>query len=142
MYVGTTPGQLGNELDYRYFYGLRRTDEGTLFLGKLDHLSNSDSLTINQPGLEEDNFTNFSEGQDFFEGRDIQHDLVFKNLEYEQFLWDNKNVYYYINSNGELIISINVKPSYDEDSSSTQSYSETQNYLPAGYVQQGYVTNS
>jgi len=114
MYVGTTPEQLNTQLNYRYFYGLRRTDEGTVYFAKLDHLSNTDSITVNQPGPEQDDFPNFAEGQNFFEGRNVNHDLVYKNLTYEQFIWDNKNVYYYINDNGELVLSINKQITYND----------------------------
>lgn len=112
MYVGSNPQELLDSLENRFFYGIRRTDEGTLFLGKLDYLSNSDSLTINNPGVQEENFADFTEGQDFLEGRDIEHDLLFKNLEYEQFIWDNKDIYYYINDNGEFVVSVNRKIDY------------------------------
>jgi len=142
MYVGSNPQELNNSIDFRFFYGLRRTNDGELFFASNDVLDVNDSIEINTAGNAADNFDNFQEGSDFLEGRDVTHNLVYNNLKYEQFFWDNQRIYFSINDNGELVISTNVKPSYDEDSSNTQSYSETQNYLPAGYVEQGYVTNS
>ena len=39
-----------DNLGERYFYGLRRTDSGELFLGKLDQLSLTDTIQINKEG--------------------------------------------------------------------------------------------
>ena len=91
----------------RYFYGLRRTDEGTLFIGKVDQLSANDPVSINNPGNIDDNFKDFDQGYDFYEGRDLNHAKPFPNLRYEQFRWDDVNLNYYINSEGELVVRIN-----------------------------------
>lgn len=117
-YVGMNPNSIYNAVENQFLYGLRRTDQGELFMGKIDQLSKDDSISINRPGDPIDNFKNFQEGQDFFEGRDINHDLVYKNLNYEQFRWDNRNLFYYINDEGELVVSTNRKHNYrDTDSS-------------------------
>lgn len=117
-YIGFTPDQIINATTNRYFYGLRRTDNGELFAGKLDQISTHDSITINKPGDPQDNYPNYTEGQDFFEGRDVFHNLVYTNLNYEQFHWDNKNLYYYVNDEGELVVKVNEEVIYDEWSSS------------------------
>jgi len=91
----------------RFFYGLRRTDEGELWLGKVDQLVPGDSVTINIPGNPTQNYEGFDEGQEFFDGRDVNHDQVYANLKYEQFKWDSINLFYYINSDGELVVRIN-----------------------------------
>jgi|TARA_B100002019_G_C21274721_1_gene604655 hypothetical protein len=96
-----------DNLGERYFYGLRRSDEGELFLGKLDQLSLEDTIQINKEGDVEDNFTDFDEGVEFFEGRDSAHNLTYKNLNYEQFRWDDANLFYYVNDEGELVVRIN-----------------------------------
>ena len=95
-----------DNLGERYFYGLRRSDEGELFLGKLDQLSLEDTIQINKEGDVEDNFTDFDEGVEFFEGRDSAHNLTYKNLNYEQFRWDDANLFYYVNDEGELVVRI------------------------------------
>jgi hypothetical protein len=102
----------------RYFYGLRRTDDGELFLSKVDQVSPTDSVQINAPGNPAGNFDDFQVGQDFTEGRDVYHNLVFENLNYEQYKWDDRNVLYYINDEGELVVKINQKHTYDNNSSS------------------------
>jgi hypothetical protein len=102
----------------RYFYGLRRTDNGELFLSKVDQTSPTDSVQINRPGDSSQNYDNVEVGQDFNEGRDVYHNLVFENLNYEQYKWDDRSVYYYINDEGELVVRINQKYTYDENSSS------------------------
>lgn len=118
-YVGSTPENIIKDLTAKYLYGLRRTDDGELFLGKLNQMSKDDSITINNPGNQVDNFPNFEEGQDFFEGRDVKHNTVYKNLNYEQFRWDDRNIYYYVDDEGQLVARVNQKYIYDENSSST-----------------------
>ena len=98
---------LANGIKDRYFYGLRRTDEGTLFIGKVDQLSANDPVSINNPGNIDDNFKDFDQGYDFYEGRDLNHAKPFPNLRYEQFRWEDVNLNYYINSEGELVVRIN-----------------------------------
>ena len=98
---------LEDNLGERYFYGLRRTDSGELFLGKLDQLSLTDTIQINKEGDVVDNFPDFDEGAEFFEGRDSAHNLTYKNLNYEQFRWDDANLFYYVNDDGELVVRIN-----------------------------------
>ena len=106
--VGQDTGvYLANGIKDRYFYGLRRTDEGTLFIGKVDQLSANDPVSINNPGNIDDNFKDFDQGYDFYEGRDLNHAKPFPNLRYEQFRWDDVNLNYYINSEGELVVRIN-----------------------------------
>jgi hypothetical protein len=99
-----------DNLGERYFYGLRRTDAGELFLGKLDQLNLNDVIQINKEGDPVDNFTEFDEGAEFFEGRDSAHNLTYKNLMYEQFRWDDANLFYYVNEEGELVVRINQGP--------------------------------
>ena len=91
----------------RYFYALRREDSGELYFGKIDQLIASDQITINNPGTVDGNYENFEVGVDFFEGRDANHDLVFENLNYEQYRWDGRLLYYYIDADGELVVRIN-----------------------------------
>lgn len=117
-YVGEQQNNLIDALTGRFFYGLRRTDNGELFVGKMDQLNPSDSVTINKPGDPDKNYPSFEEGQDFYEGRDVNHNLVYENLNYEQLRWDGRNISYYINSEGELIARVNHSFTYDENSSS------------------------
>lgn len=118
-YIGNSPDQIYTGLQNRYFYGLRRTDDGEVFIGKVDQTSKTDTLTINNPGDPTENFPNFQEGQDFFEGRDVYHNLVYQNLNYEQFRWDDRNLYYYINDEGELVVKVNHRHTYNDGDSSS-----------------------
>jgi len=34
-------------------------------------------------------------------------------LQWDQYRWDNKNMYYYVNSEGELVVRINQSYAYD-----------------------------
>ena len=66
-YIGQNPDQLLAS-DQRFLYALRRTDEGELYFARLDQLSSTDSLTINNPADGDDDYTGFEMGVDFFEG--------------------------------------------------------------------------
>jgi hypothetical protein len=98
----------------RFFYGLRRTDEGTLYFVRSDTMFGSDTVQINAPGDANNDFIDFASGSDFFEGRDVYHNLVYPNLTYEQIRWDSRSVYYYINNNGELVARIGAVYSYTQ----------------------------
>jgi hypothetical protein len=117
-YTGTTPDHINGAIPDRFFYGLRRTDDGELFVAKMDQMSTTDGVTINKPGDPTNNYPSFEEGQDFYEGRDVNHNLVYKNLNYEQMRWDGRNISYYVNSEGELIARVNHSFTYDDNSSS------------------------
>jgi hypothetical protein len=92
----------------RYFYALRRDEEGLLFFAKVDQLTDTGLITINNSGLTEGDYTDFEYGVDFFDGRLLEdHSRPYSNLQWDQYRWDNKNVYYYINTAGELIVRIN-----------------------------------
>ncbi len=96
----------------RYFYALRRTDEGELYFSRVNQLSREDAIEINTIGDYEDNYNDFQVGVDFFEGRDVYHNLVYQNLNYEQYRWDDRSMYYYIDDDGQLIIRTNTKYQY------------------------------
>lgn len=117
-YAGTTPQNVIDAVQNRFFYGLRRTDQGEVFIAKADQLKTTDSITINKPGDPTQNYTDFEQGQDFYEGRDVNHNLVYDNLNYEQFNWDDRNISYYIDEEGQLVARVNQKYTYDDNSSS------------------------
>lgn len=117
-YTGQTPGEIVQSFGKRFLYGLKRTDQGELWLGKLDQMQPGSSLQINIPGSPEGNFDNLEEGQNFFEGRDINHKKVYDNLNYEQFKWDNRNIMYYVDDEGHLVARVNQNYTYDPLSAS------------------------
>jgi hypothetical protein len=101
----------------RFFLALRRTDDGTLYFGKIDQISDSGALTINDPGLVENDYTDFEYGVDFFDGRqESDHSRPYLNLHWDQYRWDNKNVYYYIDGQGNFVVRINQAYSYSAGS--------------------------
>lgn len=115
-YVGQEPkiSELLGEGQPRYFYALRRKDQGLLYFAKVDQLKDTDTITINNPGPSTQDFTDFEYGVDFFDGRlEEDHSRPYANLEWDQYRWDNKNVYYYINEQGELVVRINQEYVYD-----------------------------
>ena len=112
-YVGAT--QISDILgdSPRYFYGLRRTTDGTLYFGKVDLLTSQSSITLNVAGSNQNNFENFEYGVDFFDGRlATDHTRPYSNLYFDQYRWDSKNCYYYIASDGQLVVRINQAYTY------------------------------
>ena len=107
-YVGAfSPGDILGDGVPRYFYGIRRDEDGDLFFVRIDQMLPDESVTINESGLPEDNYEGFEAGVDFFEGRDVNHELTYKNLKYEQYRWDARPVYYYIDDEGNLTLRVN-----------------------------------
>lgn len=117
-YIGINSDQIYGSIDNRYFYAIRRTDEGELFLSKIDQTKKGDSVTLIQGNATTNSFQNFDQGQDFFEGRDVFHEIVYEDLKYEQFKWDNKSLFYYIDDDGYFTIKINQNHVYDDNASS------------------------
>lgn len=102
----------------RYFMGLRRNSSGEVTLAIVDQLSRNDSITINTPGDPSQNYTGFEPGTDFYDNRDVNHALVYQNLNYEQYRWDDRRIYYYIDSSGELVARVNTIYNYPSGISS------------------------
>lgn len=97
-YIGTSPTDVINGFIKRYMYGLRRNDDGELFLIKVDQLSGGqDNIAIiNDIGIAAENYLDFEEGIDFLSGIDEDHEIVNDNLRYPQFKWDNRSLTYFI----------------------------------------------
>lgn len=117
-YIGNTPDGIFNSIDNRYFYAIRRNDDGELFLVKVDQAKPGETFTLNNGGIDSSSFQNFEQGQDFFEGRDVYHELVYEELKYEQFKWDNRNMFFYVDDDGYFIIKVNEGHTYDANASS------------------------
>ena len=65
QYVGNNPTDVLDGFIKRYFYGLRRNDDGELFLVRLDQLApGTDPITLNELGEADGNFPDFEEGID------------------------------------------------------------------------------
>jgi len=100
-YFGRTPVEtLGNSP--RYWYALRRNDDGELYFVRSDQLIDDGSYEINTPGDIEENFEGFAPGTDYFEGIDAEHNKVFENLVYTQYRWDDRLMFYYVDDEGRL----------------------------------------
>jgi len=97
-FIGTTSQDVLNGFIKRYFYGLRRNDDGELFLVRSDQLQGGDEnvVTINQVGVAENNYLDFEEGIDFLDGLDAEHEVLYPNLRYPQLKWDSRSLSYFI----------------------------------------------
>ena len=110
-YLGTTPIEsLGDSP--RYWYALRRNQDGELFLVRSDQIIDRDAYELNIPGPTDDNFDDFEVGIDYLDGIDLEHEPVFENLFYPQYRWDDRSLFYYVDSQGMLVQRINKGYSY------------------------------
>ena len=115
-YIGTSPESVVDGFIKRYFYGLRRNDDGELFLIRVDQLRGDGSVVINDIGVGENNFFDFEEGIDFLEGIDANHDIVYKNLRYQQIKWDGRLLTYYVDpTDGQFIVRISEDYVYPDN---------------------------
>jgi hypothetical protein len=117
-YLGTSPDEaLGDSP--RYWYALRRNEDGELFLYRSDQLKDKDSVELNIPGDPAETFEDFEPGIDYFEGIADDHEIEYENLVWVQYRWDNRNMLYYIGQDeGRLIQRINQGYIYPEGTSS------------------------
>ena len=115
-YIGNNPDSIINGFIKRYYYGLRRNDDGELFLIRVDQLSGEGTAVINDIGVGENNFPDFEEGIDYLEGIDADHDIVYENLRYQQLKWDGRLLTYYIDpTDGQFIVRISEDYQYPEN---------------------------
>ena len=116
-YLGTSPDEaLGDSP--RYWYAIRRNADGELFLLRSDQAKDKDSIELNLPGAPNENFEDFEPGVDYFDGIAADHEVVYNNLYWTQYRWDNRNMLYYIDSQGRLVQRINQGYSYPTGHSS------------------------
>jgi len=116
-YVGNSPQDVVNGIIKRYFYGMRRNDDGELFLIRSDQLQGGEeqTVTINDLGTAAENFPDFEEGIDFLDGINEDHDFLYPNLRYPQIKWDGRSVLYYVDTDGQLILRISEGYEYPEN---------------------------
>jgi hypothetical protein len=116
-YLGTTPTEgLGNSP--RYWYALRRNDDGELFLVRSDQIIDRDAYELNIPGPPEEDFDNFVVGTDYLDGIDLTHEPIKENMFYPQYRWDDRSLFYYVDGEGMFIVRINKGYSYPNGISS------------------------
>ena len=116
-YLGVTPTEaLGDSP--RYWYALRRNEDGELFFVRSDQILDKDAYQLNIPGEPEQNFEDFESGVNYFDGIDEDHELVYENMFYPQYKWDDKSLFYYIDEEGSFIVRINRGYSYPSGISS------------------------
>lgn len=101
----------------RFFYGLRKNENGSVFLQRIDQIRDKDTVSINNPGEPEGNYNDFEVGVDFFEGIDVNHNTVFENLSYQQYKWDSKPIFYYVDEDGQLVAKVNAGHTYNDNDS-------------------------
>jgi hypothetical protein len=101
----------------RFFYGLRKNENGSLFLQRSDQLKANESISVNNLGEESGNYTDFEIGVDFFEGIDVNNNPTFENLKYQQYRWDDRAIFYYIDEEGQLVARVNNGHTYDNGAS-------------------------
>ena len=115
-YIGISPESIVQGFIKQYFYGMRRNEDGELFLLRVDQLSGQGTATINDIGVGDNNFPDFEEGINFLEGIDENHDIVYENLRYPQIKWDGRLLTYYIDpTDGQFIVRISEDYVYPDN---------------------------
>ncbi len=116
-YLGTTPTEaLGNSK--KFWYALRRNQDGELFLIRSDQITDQDSYELNIPGPPDQDFSDFEEGIDYLDGIDATHEKPKENMYYPQYRWDDRSLFYYIDDGGMFTVRINRGYTYPTGTSS------------------------
>ena len=125
-YIGISPDVVLAGFAKKFLYGLRRNDDGELFLIRINQLGTGEenSIVINEQGSSDQNFPNFEEGVDFLEGVDEDHNIVFKNLRYTQLKWDDRSLLFYIDSETGQFIQLVSEGHQFQEGTSTPGYGE------------------
>ena len=114
----TIGGEISNtsilgEGNPRFFYALQRLDDGTLYFYKMDQITSLASQSVNEVGRNAFNFEGFEYGVDFFDGRlATDHSRPYPNLVFDQYRWDDRNCFYYLDTQGQLVVRINQSYTY------------------------------
>jgi hypothetical protein len=116
-YLGTTPSESLGESP-RYWYALRKNQDGELFLVRSDQITDLDAYQLNIPGPPEEDFDEFEPGVDFLDGIDENHEPVKENMYYPQYKWDNRSLFYYVDDEGMFAVRINKGYTYPNGISS------------------------
>lgn len=103
--------QAGSSInDPRYLYALRKDDDGTMYMARVDINSSTDTIEL-FPNLRPAEFEDIVfPGDDYFANRDATtKELTYDRdeVKYEQWRWDPRLITYYINDNGEFVMAIN-----------------------------------
>jgi len=125
-YIGNSPQTVLDGIRSKYLYGLRRNDDGELFLVRVDQLDagSANSIIINEQGTSTENFPDFEEGISYLDGIDETHDVVYPNLRYPQLNWNSRLLTYYVEPNtGQFVQRVSEDYSYPEGIS-TPGYNE------------------
>ena len=116
-YLGTTPTE-GLGASPRYWYALRRNEDGEMFLVRSDQIIDRDAYELNIPGPPEEDFDNFVVGTDYLDGLDVEHEPVKENMYYPQYRWDDRSLFYYVDDEGMFVVRINKGYAYPNGISS------------------------
>ena len=110
-YLGRDPVEILGDSP-RYWYALRRNQDGELFIVRSDQVSDKEAYSINIPGPVEENFEDFEPGVDYFDGTTEDHEPAYENMYYTQYRWDDRSMFYYVDSQGMLVQRINQGYTY------------------------------
>lgn len=116
-YLGRSPEEVLGDSP-QFFYGIRRNEDGELFLVRSNQLQDTDAVEINNPDTIGETFQDFEAGVDFFEGVDSNHDVVYTGMKYTQYKWDDRSIFYYVDAQGHLVMRINRGYTYPDGTSS------------------------
>lgn len=114
--IGPSVSEFLGTATNRYFYGLRVSEDGTLYIGRVDITNGVDGLAIFNM-VAPDELADLSiPGDDFFDGKDPDtHEVISDSLNYQQWRWDSRLISYYINDDGEFVVAVGEDRNYPSD---------------------------
>ena len=115
-YLGQTPEEYFSKTE-KYFYGVKRDADGFLVVTKVNLDTSTDSIDMaDLPNMGDLNqsFDELEEGVDFFDGIAQDRSSNYEGLNFEQYRWSADDLYYYVNSEGQLCVRVNVPYNYAE----------------------------
>ena len=113
--LGQDMASYASSSEKRYMYAIRKEEDGTLYIARLDTHSVSDSIELfgdAGSGIPDDfEDMTFPPSEDYHDGRSATtKELTYPRdqVKYEQWRMDNRLLSYYLDSEGNLVISTNV----------------------------------
>ena len=83
-----------------------------MYIVRSDQVIDKDAYQLNTPGDPIENFEDFEPGVDYFDGTKADHEPEYENMYYTQYRWDDRSIFYYVDSQGVLVQRINQGYSY------------------------------
>ena len=69
-------------------------------------------MQVNKPEIHIRTYPTSKRGIEFLPGRDEEHNKTYENPNYEQYRWDDRSLFYYVDDEGQLVVRVNEQYNY------------------------------